>query len=884
MSGYPRLFRRFILRNLAAEKTRTAVAVLGIALGVAVMIAIRMANRSVTHSFRTAVESVAGEASLQVTGVAGEFDELLLRDLGWLREFGSVSPVVETYVMHVKESPDPPAGSPGFNRGELLHLLGVDILQDLPVRQYRLLRTSREDRDPTAMEFLELLVDSEAIVLTEKFARRHGLEVGDRIGLAFGSTRKELTIRGLLLDQGPARALDGNFAVMDIAAAQWACDRLGLLDRVDVKLKPDLDPDEAMRRIAARLPAELTVRSPNDRYGRMETMISAFQFNLTALSAIALVVGLFLIYNTIAISVAARREEIGMLQAVGSGRWMVLALFLGEALLIGSVGTVLGLALGRWFASWTVVATAQTVETFYIAEAAEISARKLSLGWEEIGIAVGLGLPLSLIAAAVPALQAAAVSPIEVIRGAGEMLRSFRPPRKHLAIAAGLAAAGWAVTRLDPVAGRPVFGFVAELLFMLAGAMLVPATLWIVCLALKRFISGWLPRLKVESQLAGSNLLGAIPQVSISVAALGVSLAMMVAISVMVGSFRDTVVYWLDTTLRADLWVKPTMLDSSVAEARMAPDAVAAIRSDRDVAAIGWFTARQVPYGDRFIRLSTTELDQILEHGRLLFKSPADGTVAARRAIGSDGVLVSESLSLYFKKGPGDKILLPTARSEHAFTVAAVYYDYASNQGTVLMDASTYVRHFTRDPSAAPSSMAIHLRDGADAEEVRRRLVHEVGDRQELYFVTNDDVRREAMRVFDSTFTITYALQLIAILVAGLGVGSTLITLIHRRKREIALLSLLGATVRQVRRMIVIEAVLIAAVSQLIGIAVGIVLAAVLVYVINVQSFGWTIQFHLPLAFLLQSTLLILAATALCGLYPAVRAARVDALQTVREE
>ncbi len=883
MTGYPRLFRRFILRNLVAQKTRTAVAVLGIALGVAVMIAIRMANQSVTESFRTAIELIAGEASLQVTGTAGRFDELLFRELDWVREYGSVSPVIESYIMLVEAPPAPPDPSAPPERGELLHLLGVDVLEDLPIRDYRLLRTSRENRDPTALEFLTLLADPEAIVLTEKFAGRHGLDVGDRVVMAFGSTRKGLTIRGLLLDEGPAKALDGNFALMDIAAAQWACDRLGLLDRVDVKLKPGLDPDRSVRQIAERLPAGLTARLPNERYGRTETMIAAFHFNLAALSAIALVVGLFLIYNTIAISVAARREEIGMLQAIGSGRRMVVGLFLGEALLIGVVGTAVGLPLGRWFASWTVAATAQTVETFYIAEAAEISAQSLSLGWIEIGMGIGLALPLALIAAAVPAWEAAAVRPIDVIRGTGQLLRSFRPPWRHLAVAASLLAVGWGLTRLGPWEGRPVFGFAAELLLMLGGAFTVPAVLWLVCSAVKRVLPRWLPRLRVESQLAGSNLLGAIPRVSISVAALGVSLAMMVAISVMVGSFRDTVVYWLDTTLRADLWVKPTMLDSSIAEARMAAEAVEAIRNDPEVAATGWFTARQLAYGDQYIRLAATDLDQTLEYGRLLFKSPADAPAAVRRRARADGVLVSESLSLKFDKGPGDTIVLPTTHGERPFTVAAVYYDYASNQGTVLMDGSTYGRHFA-EGFPTPSSMAIYLRPGTDAETVRKRLIRSVGDRQELYFVTNDDVRREALRIFDSTFTITYALELIAILVAGLGVISTLITLIHDRKREVALLSLLGATARQLRRMVVIEAVLIGAVSQLVGITVGILLAVVLIYVINVQSFGWTIQFHLPLAFLAQSTVLILAATALCGLYPAMRAARVDALQTVREE
>jgi putative ABC transport system permease protein len=214
-----------------------------------------------------------------------------------------------------------------------------------------------------------------------------------------------------------------------------------------------------------------------------------------------------------------------------------------------------------------------------------------------------------------------------------------------------------------------------------------------------------------------------------------------------------------------------------------------------------------------------------------------------------------------------------------------VYYDYSSNQGTILTNVATYRRHFaSSDPHVAPQNLSLFLRPGADVQRVRARLLSALGPRERLYCVTNSEVRREALRIFESTFTITYALQVIAIVVAGLGVSSTLISLIYQRQREIGLLSLVGATPRQIRRVILAEAVIVGGVSQLLGIAIGIVLAVVLIFVINVQSFGWTIQFHLPLGLLVQSTVCVLGGSAAFGLYPAVRAANIDALQTVRQE
>jgi putative ABC transport system permease protein len=249
-------------------------------------------------------------------------------------------------------------------------------------------------------------------------------------------------------------------------------------------------------------------------------------------------------------------------------------------------------------------------------------------------------------------------------------------------------------------------------------------------------------------------------------------------------------------------------------------------------------------------------------------------------AIGTDRIVVNESFALRYRKRVGDVVELPTAGGPHAFEIIAVYYDYANSRGVCVMDATIYAHYY---PHTRPS-LAAYLKPDANADEVNARLAESIGSRYQLLFTTNRVIRREVMRIFDSTFAITYALEAIAIVVAGLGVISTLITLILERRGEISVLGFLGATRRQIRRMVVIESLLIGGVSQGIGIIIGWMLSLVLIYVINVQSFGWTIQFHLPFGFIAQSTLLILLVTALAGLYPAAQAARVEAVRFAREE
>ena len=889
MRAYFKLFRQFILRALAREKLRSVVTALGISLGVGVTIAIRLANASALESFRAATESMAGETSVQITGTAGRFDELLLGDLGWLRDYGEVSPVIFGYAMADQAPRADSGGAPDSSdaarslppRGEFVQVLGVDVLRDRAFRRYRVIRFNEDDREPTAREFLLLLADPGSIILTESFARRHGLSIGSPVALTIGDNRREFTVRALLLNEGPARALQGNFALMDIAAAQLALNRLGLLDRVDIKLKRDLSLEQAESEIANRLPAGLTITRPEAGYSQVEKMIAAFHFNLNALGSIALLVGLFLIYNTVSISVITRREEVGTLRAVGVSRVMVLALFLGEALLFAVVGTVAGLGLGRLMASAAVRGTATTVETFYIASAATETVARHELGLWEVLLAFGVALPLALVAAALPALEASRVRPVEAMRGAERLAKSSRPSRKYLVVSVALLAVGYLLTRFEPVNGLPIFGYLAALALMFGGAFLAPNILWLVSGAGGRIIARTFRRVRVEAKLASANLRSSIHRISISVAALAVSLAMMAAISIMIGSFRETVTYWIDETMAADIYARPIMHTATNYEGEISEEAIATVGADPQVAAVYPFATQQIIYQGEQVTVGAGDFNTFLKYGRLLFKSPTDARESIKNAIGRDHVTVNESFSLRYKKQVGDKIELPTASGSREFEVVAVYYDYSSSRGWAVMDQATYARHF---PYARPTTMSIYLEPGADAVEVTDRLTRAVGGRYQMLFTTNSVIRREVMRIFDSTFAITYALEFIAIAVAGLGVISTLITLILERRGEIAVLSYLGATSGQVRGMVVIEALLIGVVSQAIGIITGLMLSLVLIYVINVQSFGWTIQFHLPVGFLIQSTLLILAVTAIAGLYPAARAAKVEAVRFARAE
>jgi putative ABC transport system permease protein len=867
-----RLFRQFILRRMSQERARTATTIVGIALGIAVVIAIQLTNGSSVRGFETALNTVAGRTSLEVVGTGG-VPEPVLPDLLWLREFGTLSPVIEGEMAIVSAEADATPARP-MRRSEAVRVLGVDILRDLTLRDYAL--SERQEvanaaspaEAMSSQQFLELLTSPRSVVITEKLARRRGYSLGGEIRLMAGDRVNTYVIRGLLKDEGPARVMDGSFVLMDIAAAQLAFDRMGRIDRLDVQLAGSPDTaaiDAALAGITARLPAGLTAQRPARRGEQVERMLAAFHLNLTALSWVALVVGLFLVYNTVTISVIARRDEIGMLRALGVTSRQVLWLFLGEAAVLGLAGTVLGLGLGRVMADAAVGLTSATVSTLYIATAA---APPDLAGWH-VALAFLIGLPLSLLAASVPAREASQVPPTAAMRGADRLESRVRIRPATLLAPLVVLAGALALAQAGPVNGRPLFGYASAFATIIGASLLVPAVIF----GLTRLLGGVLRRgLGVAGLLAHANLAASIPRLSISVAALAVSLSMMVAIAVMIGSFRDTVAYWIGQTLQADLFIGPGMQPTTGSEQTLSATVMDAVRAHPDVEAVDTFRNLDLVYQGNLVVLGAGNFDVVLSHGSLLFKAPANGVEALHGALGTDAVVVSEAFANKYGTSPGDVLAIQTPLGERPFTVAAIYFDYAVDRGVVVMDRPVFTRYFG---DLTPTGMAAYLKAGAEPERVRSEILEQLDEGHRAFIYTNRALRAEVLRIFDSTFAITYALEIIAIVVAMLGVAATLLTLVLERRRELSMLRLIGAARRQVQRVVVIEAALIGAISQTLGLVVGLALSVLLVYVINVQSFGWTIQFRVPWLFLAQVSVLVVVATAVAGLYPARQAARL---------
>jgi len=851
------LFSHFILRPMRAEPVRSGLTALGVMLGVAVMLAIQLANSGSLRGFSAALDAVSGKAALEITSPPLGLDETLLPGMSWLREYGIATPVIESDVMAVA----------GESR-EMLRIIGVDAMRDPALRDYALPGEAKANKTAaTGMELMAFLGKPNSLILTQTFAQRHSLKAGDSLRLLVGDRERVCEISAVLEAAGKGMSQSAlaaqSLAIMDIANAQFVLDKPGRIDRIELRLHDGLPVEDAEQKVKQRLPEGLSAQRPQRRSAAVEKMLAAFHFNLTMLSGIALVVGLFLIYNTVSVAVMTRRREIGMLRTLGVTRGQVLRLFMGEAMILGFIGALLGVPLAKLMAEVAIALTSTTVDTLYVATAAQVPA----LTWIHWAMAFGIALPLSLLAAVQPAREAAQVTPVEAMRTEAGAVGGLEKISKWKGLVSALVCliVGYLATRQPAVSGLPLWGYFACLCAIVGMSLLVPMVLQGTAHLLRALLG---KLFGIEGRLAASQIRASTHRLSVSVAALAVSLALTVAIAVMVGSFRQTVLYWVDQTLGADLYVRPGTPPRSQSPPTFSKPTLKTLREHSAVLAFDGYRSMDMPYQGRIVKLGTGDFEVQMQHGRIALKTPGDAKSILRRAKDLGEVFVSESFALRFQVKEGDLIPLPTPRGEQAFRIAALFYDYSNDSGTITMDKSLFQKWFGE---SLPTHVAIYLKPGVDAEVVKTELVRSLDGRGFVAIFTNAGLREEVLRIFDSTFAITWALEIIAIVVAMAGVAATMMTLVLERKDEIRLLRIAGAEASQVRRTIVIESGLLGAVSQGLGLIVGLLLSLVLIHVINPQSFGWSIQFYTPWAFLGASTLLTLLGTMMAGLWPARR-------------
>jgi putative ABC transport system permease protein len=842
-----------------------ALALTGICVGVAVVVAVDLANDSARRAFLMSMDAVNGEATHQIVAGPAGVDESLYVALRVDEGLRNIAPVVEGYV-DVGNS--------------AVHLLGVDIFAERDFRsyvlrdlnEYEVARDSADDtverpesRSVSAEElFRRMLTRPGAVLLSRRAADALALSVGASFKVQAGGKIFDASVAALTApddDRGSE-----NLLVTDIATAQQWLGHNGTLSRIDVRLvgRPGSDEFVAQSaRIRAALPAEALLLSAQTRSESIGEMSEAFMTNLTAMSLLALLIGVFLIYNSVSFAVLQRRSLFGVLRALGLTRAETFRLILVEALILGVVGACLGLGLGFALGHQLLALVSQSInDLYYAVNVTEVSASPASL---IRGFAAGLGA--TLLAAALPATEAASCRPrLAMSRSLLESRSGRLAPR--IAIAGILAAIFGLV--LIRVSGTALLGGLVAVFILVVGlALCVPLAVrgisWLLAPAASR--AGG-----VGLRLAVAGTGASLSRTGVAVVALAVAVSATIGVSIMVDSFRGSVGAWLDNTLRSDLYVgvaRGTLDPELVDELLRLPEV-----DDYSISRRVWLEAE----GGR-TRVTAVEMAAASYAGVNL--EGGDPQQIWREFEEQGAVLVSGSYAYRHGSGRGGHLSLRTPEGDRSFAIAGTYRSYDADLDAVLMSRDTYIALWN---DQAIGSLGIYLGKDAEPSAVMRQMRQLSEGRQALLISSHRELRERSMQIFDRTFVITGVLYWLALSVAATGILGAMLALQLERARELAIYRALGMTPGQLGRMVVVQSAFIGLLSGLAAIPLGLVMAVTLIKVINLRAFGWQMDISVSPAVLVTAILLAVVTATVAGVYPAWRAAQAKPALAMREE
>lgn len=823
-----------ILGEWRAYPLRAIMAALAIAIGVALGFAVHLINASALREFAQAVRTVSGDADLQLHGVTpAGFNETLYPRLAGLDGIADLSPVVE---LAATIGPD-----------VRLTLLGLDPLRAVHVTPSLIGRT------PAATTGDDIFA-TDRLYLSQAALDLIGRRIGERVEILAAGHAVPFVIAGSLPGVSETQVI----GVIDIAAAQWRFGRLGRLNRIDLRLEDGADPARVRRALAAMLPADVEIASQETEVRRSDSLSRAYRVNLNMLALMALLTGGFLVYSAQSLSVARRRPQFALLRVLGARRSALTTQLLIEGGIVGAIGAVAGLALGLGLAAGALRLLGGDLGGGYFSDTtpALIFAPGAALLFLLLGLAAALAGSL------LPARVAAQAQPAVALKNVGEAI----DPRVRPSARAGLLllGAGAAAALLPAVGELPLFGY-ASMALMLAGG--VAAMPW-----LARTLLAPLQRRGFASpalDLAVKRLWGAPSQAAVALCGIVASTSLMIAMAVMIASFRSSVDDWLQQVLPADIYLR---IEGAEGSGGFDPALQQQLAADPNIAAIHF--SKVVP-----LRLSPERPPvMLIARGPGLPLIDEAGPVPA----GMTPVWVSEPAAWLYGYRAGDELRLPFAPRTRFF-VAGIWRDYARQHGAIAIADADYMR-LTGDRLRTEASVT--LKPGAQAAAAIASLRAKLPDwlAPRVSFAEPGALRAQALAIFDRSFAVTYLLEAIAILVGLAGVAATFSAQTIARAKEFGMLRHLGVSRRQIFAMLAAEGALLGAVGVVAGIGLGIANAQVLIHVINPQSFHWTMETRLPFALFAGVALALVLAAAGTAVLAGRRATSADAVRAVRED
>jgi putative ABC transport system permease protein len=848
------LIRLVTLRYLRSAAVRTLLTIFGIVLGVAVVVAIDVVNGSVMTSFRGTIDKVAGKTALTVgegTGLAEELLEVVRGVPG----VAVAVPVIRETARDVKTHAQ-------------LTVFGIDTVSDSKVRDYDI--TADDVRVEDELAFLN---DPKGVIITGAYAQRTGLQVGDVIELETADGVSEFNVRGTLAPRGVAKIFGGDLLLMDVFAAQIAFGRGKVFDYIDVVPERGQQVAALAERIAKAVGYKAEVARPQRRTEEAEQIMSGFKLGLSIASLVAICVGAFIVYNALAIAVAQRRKEIGILRAIGVTRGQIMTVFVGEGLLIGMVGSALGIVAGILLAHASIGLVDATFSQMYTR--VQLEGLSVAPGQLIIGLAVGIGV--SFLAAFFPSRRAAHVEPATAMRKKFDSADVAVPSGSTaLRLAAGWAAATALIAIYAHARESALIGYAAVATFAMTAAFLAPAIARSVGLG----AGLWARRSSPVARMGVIGFERNAGRNAVAIAALGIALANVVTSGFFLGSLQQTTERWINRTLRADVFVFAGRQVGARFERPMSEAIAAELQAKPGVEYVEALRlVRQRFRGQPFLMNAY----DVVNYNRYNRQAVVEGDLdeATAQVAAGKAVMASQTFMRQFKLRLGDVVELQTMRGKRPFPIALVYADYSTELGGLTMMRSVYIDLFG---DRLVDAYSVYNKRGADAEAVRRRIADEVGKKHRLMVVANGEFKKEIRGVIERSFAMMGALELVAILVALLGIVNTLVVSVIDRRMEIGILKAIGAGRRQVQQMFMVEAWLLGFAACLLGIGFGCANSVYVVKELIWFQIGQQIDWEFSLRTVLETFVVAQVVALVAAWLPTRAAARLDVVEALSYE
>lgn len=829
------LLWRSALRFMLIHRWQSWLSFIGVMLGVTMVVAVDLANSSARRAFELSLESVTGPITHQIIGGPGGIPESVYTGVRTELGLRSSAPLVTGQVS---------IGGLPFT------LLGTDPFSEATLQRFSL---GLQGRGLSAA-----LLSDHAVMLSARAAGKLNLRIDQKFSLRVSGRDMSVLLAGIIPSDNPAATESLVFA--DIAVAQRLLKSHGRLDRIDLILKQN-----DLSRLQQWLPAGLRLIVSDSRNDSLLQMTEAFHINLTAMSLLALLVAALLIYNTVTLSVLQRRRTLGIYRSLGVTGGEIFVLVLSESMLLALLASVAGIALGLLLGQSLVQLVTRTVnDLFFNLHVTAFLIDPLSL---LKGLLLGLGF--TLLATVPAALEATTSPPVSVQqRSALEQRWRVRIPWLAAAGAVSLLIGALLVGRDQ---GSLVEGFVALTLMVMGFCLIVPALVMLLSRALLLLFA---PMLTGTARMSVRGISAGISRTGMAVAALTVAVSVTIGVGVMIGSFRQTVVVWLQQSVNGDVYVSSAERFDSGLTAEL-------VSHLQQLPGVAYTTTNRIAnieteYGPMRLLAMTRALGD----KRIPIKEGVDR--AGELFSEGRGVFISEPLAYHQQIKTGDRITLYTDKGARQFPVLAVFYDYTSSRGVVRLHRDLYRQWWDDDTI---TGVTLYRTDSARQEDLLATVRAALLSRGSLLRASsNREIRQIILDIFDRTFLITHVLRILAVLVAFVGVLSALMALQLERLREFAILRATGMTPRQVAGMIIGQTGVLGFFAGLFALPLGLLMADILIEVINRRAFGWSMQHLVPAGVLVEALFLALAAAMLAGIYPAFKAASVSPAQALREE